>query len=418
MARSIDQAVMAQGSLRDTPFCHLLLDARRREISGTLLLIAAASGEVQIRLQRGRANKALLATEASDLLHALLPLCLLDQGSFVLYEDVDLLTGVPDAISGHVDAYALLAASLAAHVRDDVVDNVLSRFRNQTLRLPPRRDVGWLRLDKQAGVLVELIRAAPTTAEELIAQTPLPEGRTRRLLYGLLVTKTLIPYEQASQTSQDLQRSQPVPTAAPSVPSRPSSRSAPAWQALASLRPRVVSRVSSLDPGAPSIPTSATPPSSPRPSIAVTQRPSGKVPVVPPAATIAADDIPARIKRAEQLSRRGQHDEAVAEVNALLQLEPNRAELHGLCGLVLFEKHSKDPSGLPRRLLDALKKALWLDQEETYALYTRGLICKRGGDPARALTHFKKVLEIDPDHPEAQREMRLAQLRGTKEVAG
>lgn len=114
----------------------------------------------------------------------------------------------------------------------------------------------------------------------------------------------------------------------------------------------------------------------------------------------------------------GRHEEALAEVTALLKREPNRAELHGLHGRVLFEQHSADESGLPRRVLDALKKALWIDPEETYALHTRGLICKRGGDVTRALVHFKRVLEIDPDHVDAQREFRLAKARGAKEADG
>lgn len=465
MSRSIDRALVAQGALRERPFAHLLLDAHRREANGTLTLIAEASGEVTIRLQRGRPNKALLATQAADLMRALLPLCALAQGSFRLYEDVDLLTGVTDAMSGHVDPFRLLAASLEAHVREDIVETVLARYSKCALRLPPRRDLGWLRLGQRDGVLIELIRAAPSTPEELIAQAPLPAERTRRLLYGLLVTKMLIPYDQQSQ---DVKRSQPTIASARS--SGASRRSAPAWQALASLRPRVVSRISSLDPAGHSPVVSTTPPSTARPSVpgaqpasgrsspawqtlaslrprvvsaisslepgrqshrgndtpapssssssAVTPRPSGTMPVATPASSIAQGDIPARIKRVEELVRGGCHDEALAEVNALLQLEPNRAELHGLQALVLFEKYSKGADGLPRRVLHALKKALWLDPEETYALYTRGLICKRGGDPSRALSCFKRVLELDPDHIDAQREFRLAKLRGAKEAGG
>src|SRR6476661_8271485 len=102
MTVQVDRAPAAKGALLEKPFCHLLIDAHRRNSSGTLVVVTDVSGEVSIRLQRGRATRALIANPMSsepahDLFEALLPLCALQQGSFSFFDD-DLLTGVVDAI--------------------------------------------------------------------------------------------------------------------------------------------------------------------------------------------------------------------------------------------------------------------------------------------------------------------------------
>jgi tetratricopeptide (TPR) repeat protein len=141
---------------------------------------------------------------------------------------------------------------------------------------------------------------------------------------------------------------------------------------------------------------------------------SGRIPIVTPASLIPDDDIPARIRRVEHYTQRGRHDDAIAEVDSMLTLEPTRADLYGLRAQVLFEKHSKgEAEGLPRSVIDALKRALEIDPDEVRALFTRGLVCKRGGDARKALAYFKRVLKIDPKHLEAERELRLAKLRGS-----
>jgi tetratricopeptide (TPR) repeat protein len=418
MTGLLDRTPVAQGALRDTPFCHLLIYIYRKASSGTLVLLAEATGEASIRLQRGRPNRALLASSTHDLLEAMLPLCALSQGSFSFFEE-DLLSGVSDAIAGDVDPYALLGASLREHTRDDVVDDLLLRYRGCKLRLPPKREVDRLHLDRFDLALVDLIRAAPATPEELLAQAPLPVLRARRLLYALIATQIVVPHDEHTQQTVQTARSLNS-TELPTRSLRPRSRSSPAWQLLASLRPDVSIRLDVTDA---SLRPTASPSAKPNqaagsarpdsaPQVSFSLRPSGLTPIATPASMIPEDDVPARIKRAEHLMQRGRHDDALAEVDALLRLEPERAELHGLRAHVLFDKHSKEEQGLPRSVIDALKRALEIDADETRALYTRGLVCKRAGDPKKAGAYFKRVLQIDPKHVDAQREIRLAKLRG------
>jgi tetratricopeptide (TPR) repeat protein len=123
------------------------------------------------------------------------------------------------------------------------------------------------------------------------------------------------------------------------------------------------------------------------------------------------EDKPARIKRADLFLQRGRFDDALALADALLKLEPYDAELLALRAHVLFEKHQVNPEGLPRSVLDAIREALEADDENPRALHTKGLMYKRAGDPKKAALYFRRVLQADPKHIDAQRELRLAKLR-------
>jgi Flp pilus assembly protein TadD len=119
-----------------------------------------------------------------------------------------------------------------------------------------------------------------------------------------------------------------------------------------------------------------------------------------------------QFRKAEQLMQRGSHDEALALLSELLSDEPERAELHALRGHTLLEKHRGSSDGLPREVMDSLKRAIELDPDQARALYARGLIYQRAGDGKKALAAFRRVLQVDPKHIEARREVRLAKLRG------
>jgi tetratricopeptide (TPR) repeat protein len=410
MTQSTDRVAAATGTLRETPFCHLLIYVYRRSSSGTLVL-AHAAGQALIAFTRGRPTRARVPWAAHDLSEALLPLCGEEQGTFAFFDE-DLLAGVLDAIAGNVDPYTLLAASLSGHAREDVIQNVLQRYRGSRLRLPPHREIERLRLDPIDQQLLELIRAAPATPEELLAQSPLGEERTRRLIYALIVTQMVVPHDE--QTQQTVVTNQ----TAGGRPSLPSRKSSAAWQILAGLRPDLSGRVDSpysLRPETSSAmhtTRSLRPAGDSSPAIAASLRPSSPSLSATSSSLIPETDIPARIRRVKQLLPRGRYDDALTDIDAMLRMEPERADLYGVRAHALFEKHSHEPGGLPRSVLEALKRALEIDPDETTALYVRGLVCKQGGDLKKACAYFKRVLQVDASHLEAQRELRLAKLRG------
>src|SRR5262249_11934930 len=131
-------------------------------------------------------------------LDALLPLCALGDGEYAFYEH-DEIGADEEALTGVIDPYSLLVASLSDHARDDMVEAVLQRYAESKLRLQPGRDLERLGLKPNDKPLLELVRAAPATPPELIADSPLPKLRTRRLIYALIVTQTISPHERSSE---------------------------------------------------------------------------------------------------------------------------------------------------------------------------------------------------------------------------
>jgi tetratricopeptide (TPR) repeat protein len=416
MSETAERQPEAQGTLGDTPLPHLVLYLYRRNTSGTLRLSTQEQGILaSIGFRQGRPIAARLPAPAPTLLAGLIPLCGVRDADFTFFGE-DLLAEGEDLITGSIDPYALLVASLREHAQEDMVDAVLERYAGRKLRLEPGRDLERLVLEREDKPLIELIRAEPATPEELVKLSPLGATRTRHLLYALIVTHMLGLHEERNRETfrsqvelKDGPSGLPAPGGLPSL-------GAPAWQRLASLR---ASPMASTSPNARIVsapPTGARPVTSARPaeSPAAASLPLPPAAPVPNLAAAGNEDRASRLRKAEQALQRGRPDEAIAVADELLRTEPESAELHALRGYALFEKHRSDDGGLPRSVVDALKKALELDADQPRALYTRGLVFQRGGDAKKALACFKRVLQVQPKHIEAQRELRLAKLRATK----
>ncbi|MDH5675733.1 MAG: hypothetical protein OEZ06_26650 [Myxococcales bacterium] len=425
-AESSEAEAVASGELEQTPFAHLLLYLHRKGGDGTLLLHTDGGQEARVAVMEGRPIAGRFdPPRGANFIEALLPLCGARKGRFAFYE-ADLL-GEDDAVLyGNIDPYAVLSASLADHARDDIVEGVVERYRGSALRIQPGRPIERLQLQAGDAVVVELLRAEPSTPEELVELSPLPVERTKRVLYALIVTHMVAPFDRAKHAEQ--RRSSPPPKRSPSgsLPgqatspggphssppaARPSqapasstgatrrqhlhpsfsdvnevaAASLPAWQRLASMRPG----------SSQTMPAAADPLRQPPAPRIGTQ---GK----------AQDDAP--LDRAAELLRRGRHDEALAIADRLLADNSNDAHAHAWRARILFARH-EGQSGLPRKVVDAVQTALDLDPQQPQALFIKGMICARAKDHVRAARYFKKVLMVDPKHLEAQRELRMAEMR-------
>jgi tetratricopeptide (TPR) repeat protein len=113
----------------------------------------------------------------------------------------------------------------------------------------------------------------------------------------------------------------------------------------------------------------------------------------------------------EQLLMRGRSDEALELVDKMLAARKDAKDLLGLRAQALFEKHRASDDGAARVVLDAIKRALEVDPDNTRALFARGLLLQRAGEAKKALAYFRRVAQLEPRHLEAQREIRLAKLR-------
>lgn len=432
------EGLLASGTLAETPFAHLMLYLYRQAGAGTLFVRSGSGAEVAVHVEGGRPTAARSTEGGSDLMQVLLPACGFTTGEFAFYSG-DHIHGVQGVllstkvIAGALDPYALLYASLRDYARDDMVDGVIERYPTARLGLPPDRDVSRLGLDDIDQPIIDALRDKPATVDEIIMSSPLPGLHTRRLIYSLLVTHMLAPEEARatdlykSQVDQDADddvlRAPPTPTRHAAVDSRrtgersiappeskPSaarvivqrsvvpgsvnevaSASMPAWQRLISMRPDMPAdpRKTSLD-GAP-----ARGPTPPR----------GSLPAVDP------NDPALRRRRVEQLMQSNKFSEALPLLDELLKAEAQDAKLHGMRARALFEAHRNDSGGLPRTVIEAVRKAHELDPDEANAFFVRGLIYKQTGELTKAIACWRRALFTDPKHLDAAREVRIAQMR-------
>jgi tetratricopeptide (TPR) repeat protein len=271
--------------------------------------------------------------------------------------------------------------------------------------------------------LIELLQRGAATPAVLLEQTIVPRDHARRVIYALMITKCLAPVDAASSSSGVRQAvtvsppwadgnptaevrspesgartaSAPVRASArPSVPSSPGS--VPAWKSLATLRPPGMARQSSIPPGVAS--RSPTPPGG-------TLRPRGPTSSAPrPAEEL--DDL-GKFRRVEQLIESRNLDEAERILDQLIERHPSDAGYLAMRAWLLF-KVSSGPK-VPPILVDAINEALRVDGDNPRALYTKAMTLKRVGREAEAMRLFQQVVEIDPKHLDARRELRLMQMR-------
>jgi tetratricopeptide (TPR) repeat protein len=348
-----------------------------------------------VRFERGRILAARVPAPAERVLDAVLPLCGKTTGSYAFYAE-NLFGDQEGVLEGVVDPYVMLAASLAEHARDDMVEAVLRKYEDDRVRLVVGRDLNRLALGPEAKPLIDLLRASPWAPDELIQQCGLPKQTAARILYALFVTHMVAPHEardaKAFESQTDLKVSDPAPPPASSA-AAPRPPGVAAWQSLASLRP------------------GGRPPSGVRPSVNPPQS-SSRPPSEPLSLAPEPTDRAGHKRRVEELLEKGRVPEALAAVEVLARDPPNSTDVLGLQARVLFEKYRGDPDGLPKFVVDLLRKALENEPDDVHALFTRGLVYQRGGDAKKSLAYFRRVLQLDPKHIEAQREVRLAKLRG------
>ena len=95
--------------------------------------------------------------------------------------------------------------------------------------------------------------------------------------------------------------------------------------------------------------------------------------------------------RSKAYFRRGDYDRAIADLNTLLQLEPNRAEAYHNRGAAYGAKGDLD------RAIADFDRAIQLNPRLKSAHYNRGGAYKLKGDQARARADFDKEEQLYPD---------------------
>ncbi|MFK7984604.1 MAG: DnaJ domain-containing protein [Sandaracinaceae bacterium] len=466
---------LAEGDLARTPFAHLLLTLRQKELSGTLVLWdpRAEVGRQQdrIRFMNGRPTTGRLLARASRLDRGMLPLFARTDGPFAFYADVDLVGTTAETRAGCIDTLALIAASLRGSSRDDAVNHVLSGAGDKPLRYVRGADLQPFALLPEEQSTLELLRAEPASLERLIAISPLQAHTVRRLVYLALLTKQVEPWDgttkrQASQRpsfsathqrlrdeatrrkeAKELKRGTPEPP--PDPPEHLSDRHRALWEEI---RERTIAIETenyyemlgvARDAASKDIETAYY----------------GKVkkwhPDRIPAEVVAIRSYVERIfqylTRAQETlsdeSKRGSYLETVQEgggtpeaereltqiVQAAMDFQKvevmlKRRDLEGALELAnrIIEvtpdeahylatraeiRRQLDPTAVDAIMTD-LRRALSLSDGHDAAHHSMGLMLRQQGKDDEALEHFEKAAELNPRNIDAVREVRIATMRG------
>jgi tetratricopeptide (TPR) repeat protein len=190
---------IASGAFDKTPFAHLLIYLDQKQLSGTLAVWPESSAEGESENQdrilflKGRPVAGRLVEPAASLREGLLRLFTRVQAPYAFYEK-NLLGD--DRLNGRVDPLALVTESLRSVARNDVIETVLGRLGEARLRVQLGVDLKRYAFDREERGLVELLQAEPMALAAIVDGAGLSRARARRLMYLLVISKAVAPYDE------------------------------------------------------------------------------------------------------------------------------------------------------------------------------------------------------------------------------
>ena len=220
---------VATGTLAKTPLAHLLLYLEQKALSGTLAVWPDVVNENDRRQDRvlflkGRAVAGRLMEPAASLREGMLRLFERREAPYAFYESNLLGAGTEDRLNGRVDPYALIAESLRLGARDEVIDAVVNRVGKVRLRVAPNVDFSRFELQNSERAAIDLLLAEPIGLEELERSGLLSPEACKRLVYLLLITKSVAPYDgPAAGSGNESATAQADPAAIDSTEGQPAS---------------------------------------------------------------------------------------------------------------------------------------------------------------------------------------------------
>lgn len=114
-------------------------------------------------------------------------------------------------------------------------------------------------------------------------------------------------------------------------------------------------------------------------------------------------------EKAEVLVRRKEWSQALALLDKTLALVPDEADYLALKAWVLLQRDGDARSDM---IVTLAEQALALRNTHEQALLTLAFLYKRTGNARASVKYFERIVDANPKHVDAARELRLARMRG------
>ena len=462
-------APSATGTLGATPFVELLVYTLDHALTGSLVLEEPGGHKHALSFRQGAVTKARASgalrgelervTGSATLRATLLAFARLPEATaYGYYDGVDLLERMP-ASTEPVGSPLLLAWTVIREAADPKrVAELVARLAGRPLRLDARVPASSFAADPDAAAIVQRLRASPLGHAELEALGLLPRERLERFLYALALFRHLdlggtlgpvgvSPSGRSGMMAAVTGKSAAIPAVSAATKSTPDpapttaqrveleawktrlegdhhtvlgvpqsatqdqiqsaflrlakqwhpDRVADADPATRELAPRIFARVSEartvlLDP-------LQRRPSMARGSAVSSAQEDEQVERVLAAATA--------FQKAQILLKARNFAGAEAEAKSALAQDPDQPDYLALVAWIAAQKPEADVA----RAIAELDRALLKRPNDATARWYRGQLRKRAGQEGLAIQDFRAVVELDPRHVDAQREIRLYEMR-------
>ena len=191
---------LASGSLTQTPFAHVLIYLEQQRMSGTLAVwpdegADGSQGQDRILLLKGRPMAGMLLYPAASLREGMLRMFGRRQAPYAFYEG-NLLGSSENRLSERIEPVSLIAEALRVDdAHDDFVAKVLGGVGEAPLRMAGNVNLKRYDLTAQERAMVDLLMAEPAPINALVGGSGMEQMHALRLLYLLIITKAIAPYD-------------------------------------------------------------------------------------------------------------------------------------------------------------------------------------------------------------------------------
>lgn len=130
------------------------------------------------------------------------------------------------------------------------------------------------------------------------------------------------------------------------------------------------------------------------------------------AKVVAILEAATNFQKAEICLKRNDTKQAEEFCKKAIDVDPNQADYISMMAWLQSLKPMKQDLGSTQEQIAELTRAIGISQACERAFFYRAMLLKRSGDEAKAIKDFKRAVELNPRNVDAQREVRLFNMRG------